>query len=94
MVGTVIAPSPPRRSAWPTLSNDCIAQISGVELCRILKNRYATAHVPVVLCSSLSTEELAGLARKCEADGHLSKIEEGIERFPEEVLALCKSLAW
>lgn len=46
---------------------------SGVELCRQLKAAYATAHVPVVLFSSHSHEDLERLARSCEADGFLSK---------------------
>ncbi len=48
-------------------------ETSGVELCRRLKATYETAHVPVVLFSSMSVEELAVLARTCEADGFLTK---------------------
>ena len=46
--------------------------LSGPELCRLLKARYDTAHVPVVLYSSLSDEQLAELAPTCEADGYVS----------------------
>lgn len=48
--------------------------MSGVDLCRILKSNYETAHVPVVLFSALSSEELEELARDCEADGYLTKL--------------------
>ncbi len=47
--------------------------MSGVDLCRTLKSTYETAHVPVVLFSALSNQELEKLARECEADGYLSK---------------------
>jgi CheY-like chemotaxis protein len=43
--------------------------ISGVELCRFLKSRYETAHVPVVLFSAAPSAELAIMARECDADG-------------------------
>jgi CheY-like chemotaxis protein len=61
--------------------------VSGVELCRLLKSRYETAHVPVVLFSAIAPEELEGLARECEADGYLSKVN-GLERLPEELALL------
>lgn len=61
--------------------------VSGVELCRMLKSRYETAHVPVVLFSALPPEELAGLARACEADGFVSK-HNGLEQLPEELSLL------
>ncbi|SRR5258708_22139565 len=47
--------------------------ISGVELCRMLKSSYDTAHVPVVLFSALPEHELEALASECEADGFLTK---------------------
>ena len=67
--------------------------MTGVELCRLLKSRYETAHVPIVLCSALPKEELTELARDCEADGFLSK-SDGLESLPEELRLLCESLAW
>jgi CheY-like chemotaxis protein len=63
--------------------------ISGVELCRKLKASYDTAHVPVVLFSSLSNAQLEVLARECEADGFLSK--SLVEELPEAVAALIQS---
>lgn len=61
--------------------------ISGVELCRFLKSRYETAHVPVVLFSAASSAELALLARDCDADGYLSKVA-GFDKLGEEIARL------
>jgi DNA-binding response OmpR family regulator len=61
-----------------------------VELCRLLKSSYETAHVPVVLFSALTNEELEVLARECDADGFLSKVN-GLERLPDELGLLIHS---
>lgn len=58
--------------------------VTGPELCRILKSTYETAHVPVVLFSAVPSHELETVARECEADGFLSKAN-GLERLPEEL---------
>ncbi len=68
-------------------------QASGPELCRMLKSRYETAHVPVVLCSTLSRDELAELAIECEADAFVSKAE-GVESMAEEVRMAFEELVW
>lgn len=65
-------------------------QISGVELCRRLKASYETAHVPVVLYSSLAEDELEVLARECEADAFLSK-QSGQEALPRELALLIET---
>ncbi|MEM1030109.1 MAG: response regulator [Myxococcota bacterium] len=67
--------------------------MTGNELCRQLKRRYETAHVPVVLCSSLAPEELARLARACEADGFVTKSDD-LEGLADEVRALCETILW
>jgi len=64
--------------------------MSGVELCRLLKSSYETAHVPVVLFSGLSNAELEILARECEADGFLSKAN-GLDQLPQELALLIES---
>jgi CheY-like chemotaxis protein len=64
--------------------------MTGVELCRLLKSSYETAHVPVVLFSALSNDELEVLARECEADGFLSKVS-GLDRLPHELANLLAS---
>ena len=61
--------------------------ISGIELCRFLKSRYETAHVPVVLFSAVPPAELAGMARDCDADGYLSKVS-GFDTLGEEISRL------
>jgi CheY-like chemotaxis protein len=57
--------------------------LSGPELCRLLKCSYETAHVPVVLFSALPVPELEQLARECEADGYLAKRD--IDTLPDEL---------
>lgn len=64
--------------------------VSGVELCRMLKSSYETAHVPVVLFSALSAAELEVLARECEADGFLSKAN-GLDQLPRELAFLIET---
>jgi CheY-like chemotaxis protein len=64
--------------------------LSGVELCRLLKSSYETAHVPVVLFSSMSHDELEELARECEADGFLSKAG-GLDHLPDELRMLIET---
>lgn len=64
--------------------------ISGLELCRMLKSSYDTAHVPVVLFSAVPPEELEGMARDCEADGFLSKAS-GLDRLPTELAAMIEA---
>ena len=66
------------------LTDVTMPQMSGVELCRLLKSSYETAHVPVVLFSALSSDELEMLARECEADGFLSKAN-GLDQLPAEL---------
>jgi CheY-like chemotaxis protein len=64
--------------------------MSGVDLCRLLKSSYDTAHVPVVLFSALSNDDLGRLARECDADGYLSKAS-GLERLPDELRSLIEN---
>lgn len=67
--------------------------ITGVELCQRLKNHYDTSEIPIVLLSSLPAATLEGMAKTCEADGYLSKLN-GSETLPDELRALCTSLVW
>ena len=64
--------------------------ISGLELCRMLKSSYETAHVPVVLFSAVPHAELEGMARDCEADGFLSK-SNGLDRLPKDLAKLIET---
>lgn len=65
-------------------------ECSGVELCRRLKSSYETAHVLVILYSSLTERELEMLARECDADAFLSK-QAGQEALPRELALLIDS---
>jgi CheY-like chemotaxis protein len=67
--------------------------VSGLELCRMLKSNYETAHVPVVLFSAVPNHELEGMARDCEADGFLSK-SAGLDRLPKELAHLIETAVW
>ena len=64
--------------------------MSGVELCRRLKATYETAHVPVVLFSSRSHDDLEVLARECAAEGFLCK--SGLDTLPEDLGQVIKSV--
>lgn len=64
--------------------------VTGLELCRMLKSNYETAHVPVVLFSAVPHEELEDMARDCEADGFLSK-SHGLDRLPTELALLIQT---
>jgi two-component system, OmpR family, alkaline phosphatase synthesis response regulator PhoP len=64
--------------------------ISGVDLCRMLKSSYETAHVPVVLFSAEPNDVLAGMARDCEADAFLSK-SGGLVALPDELAHLIEN---
>lgn len=67
--------------------------IRGDELCKVLKSRMGTSQIPVVLFSSLQDAQLAVLAKKCGADGYLSK-HSGLERLAEELESLWESIIW
>lgn len=67
--------------------------IRGDDLCRALKQRMGTSRTPVVLISSLPEAELAVLARRCNADGFLSK-QSGLQRLAEELESLWSSILW
>jgi CheY-like chemotaxis protein len=64
--------------------------ISGVELCRRLKATYETAHVPVILFSARSHDELESLARECDAEGFLCK--SGLDQLPDDLAAVIGSV--
>jgi CheY-like chemotaxis protein len=67
--------------------------MTGAELCRVLKRRYETAHVPIVLCSGMAAEDLAALARACEADGFVPKSESMADLAPQ-LREVCETMAW
>lgn len=67
--------------------------LTGAELCRVLKDRYQTAHIPVVLYSALPDHELAGLAVECEAETYLTKTR-GLDALVTHLQELCQRALW
>jgi CheY-like chemotaxis protein len=67
--------------------------VTGPELCRVLKDRYQTAHIPVVLYSALPPDELAGLASLCEAETWLEKTA-GLDALVTHLEELCQRALW
>ncbi|MBI5478742.1 MAG: response regulator [Deltaproteobacteria bacterium] len=67
-------------------------ELSGDQICRVLKQFLQTKAIPVVLFSTLDETELAVLARRSGADGYVSKrggpeqIVERIRKLTEEIL--------
>lgn len=70
-----------------------MAEIDGADLCRRLKQSIHTAHVPVVLFSSLTDARLEALADQCGADAYLSKAS-GFDLLPATITSLCEEILW
>lgn len=75
------------------LVDDEMPDIPGHELIRLLKESVETERIPIVLFSAKPDEELAILAERSGADGHLSK-SNGIERLGDMVDELVQSILW
>lgn len=81
-------------SAQPhiVLTDIQMPDISGDEICRVLKRKMDTHLIPIVMFSSLPRDELARLAERAGADGFVSKeagpeaIVNKIHELTEEVL--------
>jgi len=67
--------------------------LPGQEVVRILKQDPATERIPVVIFSGRPDGELAAIAERAGADGHLSK-SGGLERLGALVDALIDSILW
>jgi DNA-binding response OmpR family regulator len=68
-------------------------EMDGAALCRRLKSRLRTGHVPVILFSSLPDQALAKLAETCGADGYLSKTR-GLYQLVQRIEDFCESILW
>jgi CheY-like chemotaxis protein len=68
-------------------------EMSGVELCKYLRQEIATARIPIVLCSSTPDEELAAVARTVGADAYLSK-HAGLDALPTRLNELFDEILW
>jgi DNA-binding response OmpR family regulator len=67
--------------------------IDGATLCRSVRARYPTHHIPVVLFSSLPESELAEIALQAGADAFLSK-QTGYDELAVRLRALCEEIVW
>jgi CheY-like chemotaxis protein len=67
--------------------------IRGDEICKVLKTKYDTADIPIVLFSSKDTEELSELAERAGADGFVSK-QQGFDKLIEKIDELAGEILW
>jgi chemotaxis family two-component system response regulator PixH len=67
--------------------------MTGAEVCAWLRKQPATARIPIVICSSAPTDELARVARDVTADGYVSK-EDGPEALAAKLHALCEEIVF
>jgi DNA-binding response OmpR family regulator len=75
------------------LTDESMPEVSGAALCAYLKNRAETAHVLVILFSSLPDAKLEELAARCGADGYCSK-RSGMQHLGERIETLCAEVVW
>jgi CheY-like chemotaxis protein len=68
-------------------------EIRGDEICKVLKTKYDTADIPIVLFSSKDTDELAELAQRAGADGYVSK-QQGFDKLIEKIDELVGEILW
>jgi CheY-like chemotaxis protein len=68
-------------------------EIRGDEICKILKTKYDTADIPIVLFSSKDSDELAKLAEAAGADGYVSK-QQGFDQLIEKIEELVGEILW
>jgi DNA-binding response OmpR family regulator len=62
-------------------------EISGDDICRVLKKKFDTQSTPIVLFSALPDQEIAALAERAGADGYVSK-NAGVDEIVKSVLQL------
>ncbi len=68
-------------------------EISGDNICEVLKRDYNTGDIPIVFFSSLSDDELKVLAEKSGADGFISK-EHGLEELESMIRNVVEGILW
>ncbi|MFC1654952.1 PleD family two-component system response regulator [Myxococcota bacterium] len=66
-------------------------EITGDDVCGVLKQKHDTKNIPIILFSTMEDEELAQLAEKSGADGYVCK-GEGMEEIVKHVRALAEKL--
>lgn len=67
--------------------------VQGDQICRVLKSKYDTANIPIILFSSLDEEHLIKLADRAGADGYVSK-QHGIESLIKQINELVDLMLW
>jgi len=67
--------------------------ISGDNICEVLKRDYETGEIPIVFFSSLNDDELRVLAEKSGADGFISK-EHGLEELENMIRQVVEGILW
>ena len=66
-------------------------EISGDNICRVLKKKMQTKLIPIVLFSTLEDKELAELADRAGADGYVCK-NAGVEEIVKRVKSLTEEI--
>ncbi len=67
--------------------------IQGDEICKVLKAKYDTSNIPIILFSSLDDDQLATLAERAGADGYVSK-QRGIESLIKQINEVVFLVLW
>ena len=75
------------------LSDLHMPDISGDNICRVLKQKMETEFIPIVLFSSADEEDLAALAEKAGADAYISK-SAGLEAIVSQIHKLTKEIVF
>jgi CheY-like chemotaxis protein len=81
-------------AAWSpeiVLMDVCMPEMTGNELCRLVKT--SIPGIPVVLFSALPEDHLEQLARTCGADAHVAKTE-GLAGLVSNLTNLCEQVVW
>jgi signal transduction histidine kinase len=69
------------------VSDIVMPEVNGYQLCRLIKSDWFTAHIPVILLTSLGQGQDRFWGGECGADAYLTK-EEELHRLPSEVRRL------
>jgi signal transduction histidine kinase/DNA-binding response OmpR family regulator len=71
------------------VSDVVMPELNGYQFCRLIKNDWFTAHIPVILLTSLGQRQDKFWGTECGADVYLTK-EEDLERLPDEIRRLTR----
>lgn len=67
--------------------------ISGDNICRVLKQKMDTQFTPIILFSTIDVDELAALAERSGADGFVSK-NAGVEEIVKKINELTEEIVF